>query len=48
VVLQAEKVDLLEKLPDRSSWDERKYGRNHLLFWVKPESLSPPGELPAP
>jgi 16S rRNA (guanine(966)-N(2))-methyltransferase RsmD len=36
LVLQAEKADLLERLPDRAAWDERRYGRNHLLFWVRP------------
>ena len=35
VILQAEKAELLERLPHRGAWDERKYGRNHLLFWVK-------------
>jgi 16S rRNA (guanine(966)-N(2))-methyltransferase RsmD len=35
LVLQAEKTDLLDRLPDRERWDERRYGRNHLLFWVK-------------
>ncbi|MGL4549959.1 MAG: RsmD family RNA methyltransferase [Gemmataceae bacterium] len=36
LVLQLEVCDLLERLPDRAVWDERKYGRNRLLFWVKP------------
>jgi 16S rRNA (guanine(966)-N(2))-methyltransferase RsmD len=36
LTLQAEKADLLARLPDRLAWDERVYGRNHLLFWVKP------------
>jgi 16S rRNA (guanine(966)-N(2))-methyltransferase RsmD len=35
VVLQAEESEFLEMLPERSDADERKYGRNHLLFWVK-------------
>jgi 16S rRNA (guanine966-N2)-methyltransferase len=35
LVLQAEKADLLEHLPQREKWDERRYGRNHLLFWVR-------------
>src|SRR5262249_13144028 len=35
VVLQAEESEFLEMLPGRSDADERKYGRNHLLFWVK-------------
>jgi 16S rRNA (guanine(966)-N(2))-methyltransferase RsmD len=37
IILQAEKADLLGRLPDREAWDERKYGRNHLLFWVRPQ-----------
>jgi len=36
LVLQSEKTALLDNLPDRANWDERRYGRNHLLFWVKP------------
>jgi 16S rRNA (guanine966-N2)-methyltransferase len=36
VVLQSEKTALLDDLPQHESWDERHYGRNHLLFWVKP------------
>ncbi len=35
IVLQSEKTALLAELPDRPRWDERRYGRNHLLFWVK-------------
>ncbi len=35
VVLQSEKTALIDALPDRDEWDERRYGRNHLLFWVK-------------
>jgi 16S rRNA (guanine(966)-N(2))-methyltransferase RsmD len=35
VVLQAETGVPLDALPDRPAWDERKYGRNRLLFWVK-------------
>jgi 16S rRNA (guanine(966)-N(2))-methyltransferase RsmD len=46
VVLQAEKVPLLDQLPDRAVWDERRYGRNHLLFWVKPEASGQ--EAPTP
>jgi 16S rRNA (guanine(966)-N(2))-methyltransferase RsmD len=37
LVLQAEKADMLDRLPDRAAWDERRYGRNHLLFWVREE-----------
>ncbi len=36
VVIQAEKTPLLEQLP--GTWDERRYGRNHLLFWVCEEA----------
>ena len=35
IVLQAEKSAPLSDLPDRAHWDERHYGRNSLLFWVK-------------
>jgi 16S rRNA (guanine(966)-N(2))-methyltransferase RsmD len=49
VVLQAEDTPLLHQLPDRATWDERRYGRNHLLFWVKPEPETPQGtDTPAP
>jgi 16S rRNA (guanine(966)-N(2))-methyltransferase RsmD len=60
VVLQAERAPLLDELPGLTEWEERKYGRNLLLIWVKEESapLSPgpgpgsasgdPGDGPAP
>ncbi len=35
LVLQAEEAPILAELPRREAWDERKYGRNRLLFWVK-------------
>jgi 16S rRNA (guanine(966)-N(2))-methyltransferase RsmD len=35
VVLQAEESEFLDTLPGRSEADERRYGRNRLLFWVK-------------
>lgn len=35
VVLQAEESEFLDALPRRAEADERKYGRNHLLFWVR-------------
>jgi 16S rRNA G966 N2-methylase RsmD len=49
LVLQAEEADLLANLPERAAWDERHYGRNHLLFWVRespdqPPDSGPPGE----
>ncbi len=42
LVLQSEDTAALDGLPDRGHWDERRYGRNHLLFWVK-EPPSEPG-----
>jgi 16S rRNA (guanine(966)-N(2))-methyltransferase RsmD len=35
VVLQAEKAEVLDQLPRREEWEERRYGRNILLIWVK-------------
>jgi 16S rRNA (guanine966-N2)-methyltransferase len=35
LVLQAESNAPLDELPVRSAWDERRYGRNLLLIWVK-------------
>jgi 16S rRNA (guanine966-N2)-methyltransferase len=40
LVLQAEKGLVSEELPDAGAWDERRYGRNLLLFWVKPYPAS--------
>jgi 16S rRNA (guanine966-N2)-methyltransferase len=40
LVLQAEPTEMLSRLPRRGEWDERHYGRNVLLFWVKPETPS--------
>jgi len=39
LVLQAEHKAPLSELPARADWDERRYGRNRLLIWVK-ESAS--------
>jgi 16S rRNA (guanine966-N2)-methyltransferase len=36
LVLQAEEIDVLSAIRRLCDWDERRYGRNHLLFWVKP------------
>ncbi len=47
LVLQAEEAEMLERLPDRGSWDERKYGRNRLLFWVREEASEPNKQEPA-
>jgi 16S rRNA (guanine(966)-N(2))-methyltransferase RsmD len=38
LVLQAEKAPVLDELPRRDQWDERRYGRNLLLIWVKEEA----------
>jgi 16S rRNA (guanine966-N2)-methyltransferase len=35
IVLQSEKTSVLDELREREKWDERHYGRNSLLFWVK-------------
>jgi 16S rRNA (guanine(966)-N(2))-methyltransferase RsmD len=37
VVLQAEKSAVLDELPRRAEWEERRYGRNILLIWVEGE-----------
>jgi 16S rRNA (guanine(966)-N(2))-methyltransferase RsmD len=43
IVLQSETKATLDELPGRADWDERRYGRNHLLIWVKETSqLEPP------
>ena len=36
LVLQAEEAEVLNVIRGLADWDERRYGRNHLLFWVKP------------
>ena len=35
IVVQAESKATLDNLPARPTWDERRYGRNVLLIWVK-------------
>jgi 16S rRNA (guanine966-N2)-methyltransferase len=42
LVLQLEECELIQRLPDRAVWDVRTYGRNMLLFWVKPLEPVPP------
>jgi 16S rRNA (guanine966-N2)-methyltransferase len=37
LVLQGESDAPLDELPQRIEWDERRYGRNVLLIWVKNE-----------
>ena len=41
VVLQMEESPALTLLADRGEWDERRYGRNHLLIWVKDPEETP-------
>lgn len=40
VVLQSENKFAAERLPDAERWDQRSYGRNRLLIWVKPAEES--------
>jgi len=35
LVVQSEQTPALAELPHREQWEERRYGRNHLLIWVK-------------
>jgi 16S rRNA (guanine(966)-N(2))-methyltransferase RsmD len=35
LVIQSERHKVLDRLPDLEQWEERRYGRNVLLFWVK-------------
>ncbi len=41
LVLQAETRAVLDDLPDRLAWEQRRYGRNTLLIWVKEDPLTP-------
>jgi 16S rRNA (guanine(966)-N(2))-methyltransferase RsmD len=43
LVLQVEESAALTLLPDRDQWDERRYGRNRLLIWVKEGRETPTG-----
>lgn len=38
LVLQSERHAALDELPHLEEWDQRKYGRNVLMIWVKPEA----------
>jgi 16S rRNA (guanine(966)-N(2))-methyltransferase RsmD len=40
LAVQSEKGVGLDELPNRVDWDERTYGRNQLLFWVKEETAT--------
>jgi 16S rRNA (guanine966-N2)-methyltransferase len=44
LTVQAEESQFLKAFPGRETWDERRYGRNHLLFWVKPTPEEPLSE----
>jgi 16S rRNA (guanine(966)-N(2))-methyltransferase RsmD len=45
LVLQGEHDAPLEQLPRREEWEDRRYGRNHLLIWVREEpEANPPTE----
>jgi len=46
LVLQGEHDAPLDQLPRREEWEDRRYGRNHLLFWVResPEAVPAPEE----
>jgi 16S rRNA (guanine(966)-N(2))-methyltransferase RsmD len=49
IVLQCEKSFEFDKLPGHGTWDERRYGRNWLLFWVKEQPAGvDPSPAPAP
>jgi 16S rRNA (guanine966-N2)-methyltransferase len=41
LVLQSETGAPLDALPDRAAWDERRYGRNQLFFWVAGQDPAP-------
>src|SRR5262245_52918451 len=42
LVLQSEKNALAGPLPRAAEWEERRYGRNVLLIWVKEAPAGPP------
>jgi 16S rRNA (guanine(966)-N(2))-methyltransferase RsmD len=48
IVLQSESSATLDELPERAAWDERRYGRNHLLIWVKEAESAPERGASAP
>jgi 16S rRNA (guanine(966)-N(2))-methyltransferase RsmD len=35
LVVQSEKHNLFDELPELETWEQRRYGRNVLLLWVK-------------
>jgi 16S rRNA (guanine966-N2)-methyltransferase len=48
IVLQSESKATLDELPARANWDERRYGRNVLLIWVKESESAPEQGASAP
>jgi 16S rRNA (guanine(966)-N(2))-methyltransferase RsmD len=48
IVLQAETTAPLDEVPGRADADERRYGRNSLLIWVKEDAPSDEAPDPAP
>jgi 16S rRNA (guanine(966)-N(2))-methyltransferase RsmD len=42
LILQSERHAALDKLRHLDQWDQRRYGRNVLLIWVKPEESAEP------
>jgi 16S rRNA (guanine(966)-N(2))-methyltransferase RsmD len=36
LILQSERTGAIEELPEAAAWEQRTYGRNRLLIWVKP------------
>src|SRR5436190_14568285 len=38
IVVQSEHEAPLEELPQREQWEDRRYGRNHLLIWVREDA----------
>jgi 16S rRNA (guanine(966)-N(2))-methyltransferase RsmD len=47
IVVQSEKDVLVDELPQLDQWDQRMYGRNVLLFWVKEQEAGPGSAAPA-
>ena len=42
LVLQSEHEAPVEGLPRREEWEDRRYGRNHLMIWVREEAEPAP------
>jgi 16S rRNA (guanine(966)-N(2))-methyltransferase RsmD len=40
IVLQGEHEAPLDELPRREEWEDRRYGRNHLLIWAREEDAA--------